>query len=628
MLKIPVFLSSDNNYAPFVATTMASILMHTNEFIEFYILDCGISAKNKEKIKKENKFFKNFSIEFVEIDLDKDFGDFPELEHITKAMYARYMIADLKPEISRAIYSDIDVAFTGDIKHLWNENLDNYMLGAVPSQRGKLNNNYTDIKIKLNLADSHKFFMTGLLLIDCQRWREEHISEKLLKETLKMKNKITLPDQEIFNIVFNNGYKPLDTKYCVIYKIFKDCYTQEQINYLTKNQIIVHYPGGAEYKPWNNKELISAKYFWDTVSKTKFKKEIKEINKNFLKTSNSRRVNPMKTLLQKIFSVKNTENHKILTILWIKFKLKKKNKRNAYTQEIKKEIEVLHTEIKALHSLLNACVDITKIPPARGGLRKLQMADVLLLKIFDSICSKYNIGYWLDGGTLLGSVRHKGFIPWDDDIDIGMLREDYNKIINILQKELPEDLFEINEGKGFFRKVIRIIFKDSPIQIDIWPYDKYYKDKVSEEEMIKLKQNILFCYNKFWETFSHDKICVGECPFPREEISKFTEKYILNGNKPLEDKPIIFRGAEAWLGDRCVYDYEDIFPLKRTQFEGVNLLVPNKPEGFLDKYYGEYMQLPDFNMQILGHSNINEKLSSIDNKMKKLKEFYDKCKHK
>ncbi len=628
MLKIPVFLASDNNYAPFTATTMASILMHTNEFIEFYILDCGISDRNKKKIENENKFFTNFSVEFVKVDPKKYFSDFPELQYITKAMYARYMIADLKPEISRAIYSDIDVAFTGDIKNLWEENLDKYMLGAVPSQRGKLNNNYADIKEKLQLDNSHQFFMTGLLLIDCKKWRENKISEKLLNTTIKMKNILTLPDQEVFNVVFNNSYKPLDKKYCVIYKIFADCYSPDEIDYLKNNQIIIHYPGGAEFKPWNNRKLISAEYFWEVVDNTNFKKEINLINRNFQAIFNNRRTNPMKKLLQNIFSVKNDEKHKILTILWIKFKLKKKNKQINYDSAIKNEIEELHTQIKALHSLLNACIDITKIPPARGSLRKLQIADLLLLQIFDSICSKHNLEYWLDGGTLLGSVRHKGFIPWDDDIDIGMLRDDYNKIVEVMKKELPPDLFEINEGKGFFRKVIRIIFKDSPIQIDIWPYDKYCKAQISEEEMRELRQNILFCYNKFWETFSHDKICLGESPFPRNEIRQFTDKYILKDSKPAENNPILFRGAEAWLGERCVYDYEDIFPLKRTAFEGINLLVPNKPEVFLEKYYGDYMTLPGFNMQILGHSNINEKLSLIDDKIKKLEDFYDKCKHK
>ena len=73
MCKIPVFMASDENFAPFVAITMASILKNTSSFVEFYVLDSGISKKNKQKIINLNKFFKNFSIEFIEVDTDKYF---------------------------------------------------------------------------------------------------------------------------------------------------------------------------------------------------------------------------------------------------------------------------------------------------------------------------------------------------------------------------------------------------------------------------------------------------------------------------------------------------------------------------------------------------------------------------
>lgn len=81
--------------------------------------------------------------------------------------------------------------------------------------------------------------------------------------------------------------------------------------------------------------------------------------------------------------------------------------------------------------------DFTKYNAPGTILRAAQLRMLDILKEIDIICKRHNITYWLDGGTMLGCARHKGFIPWDDDLDIAVLYKDYHRLLKLLQKELP-----------------------------------------------------------------------------------------------------------------------------------------------------------------------------------------------
>ena len=283
MSGIPVFLTSDNNYAPFVATTMASICANTKSFIEFYVLDDGISDKNKQKIRKTSKFFNNFSIEFIQTNTGSLFAKLPSLPYISKATYSRFIIPSIKPELKKVIFSDVDVAFMDDIKELYDIDLGSHPIGAIPLYRITKSEIDDTKRLGLNLED---LFMAGLLVIDVNKWNNANATEKLIEiaEKLASENKLRMLDQDILNKFFNGDFFRVDKIWCVIHKNLKSSnLTQEEIADMVKNQKIAHFAGNHSQKPWNNKNIEGAEYFWKYVPYTAFRKDIERINREFNK---------------------------------------------------------------------------------------------------------------------------------------------------------------------------------------------------------------------------------------------------------------------------------------------------------------------------------------------------------
>ena len=128
-------------------------------------------------------------------------------------------------------------------------------------------------------------------------------------------------------------------------------------------------------------------------------------------------------------------------------------------------------------------------------MKRYWAASLKTLEIFDEICSRHNLSYWADCGTLLGAFRHHGFIPWDDDIDLAMPRTDYNNFLKIAQKELPEGYFvSTTDSKNHSYNGITVIINHTgtlfsadilgtyyncpfPVGFDLYPYDDVPKDE-------------------------------------------------------------------------------------------------------------------------------------------------------
>jgi lipopolysaccharide biosynthesis glycosyltransferase len=270
-MNIPIFLSADDNYAPFVAATVASICDNTNSFADFYILDTGISEENKRKIENLKDKFSNFSVEFLYVDTNKYFEDIDyknREKYISIATYNRFLIPKLKSELSKVIYLDADIIVNLDISELYNIELEDYELGAVSDSW--CNGRLRDIDYKNCIFKyGHCYFNAGVLLINNKKWLERDIQKTIINLENEYRNSMQFADQDLLNILYNgSNYKIIDKKYNMI----------NFIDNMTSDKCICHYAGNI--KPWQihpdiktdirNPMLRNKELFWNYARKTDF----------------------------------------------------------------------------------------------------------------------------------------------------------------------------------------------------------------------------------------------------------------------------------------------------------------------------------------------------------------------
>lgn len=293
-----------------------------------------------------------------------------------------------------------------------------------------------------------------------------------------------------------------------------------------------------------------------------------------------------------------SETRNLITILGFKIKIAKR--------EIAKE-----RQENVFYQYKKDKIDITKVPPAQGLLRDIQLANLALLKELAYVCEKNNFKYILDAGTLLGAIRHKGFIPWDDDIDILMFREDYEKIVSVFKNTTRNsDIYaEYHRDKDTNSQYfIKIKHKKCPfLGVDIFPLDSYGKHLSLKEQLIET--------NKICKILKHLKKEINPNISNKETKTILTktmkEKILLSSTN--ENGDFVYgvdfvHKLKNWFLDRDI-----VLPLRKIQFEDSKYTTVNKPKEFLKNIYGDYMKYPK-KMKILHYSYKNltsEQLETI-----------------
>ena len=258
--------------------------------------------------------------------------------------------------------------------------------------------------------------------------------------------------------------------------------------------------------------------------------------------------------------------------------------------------------------------------------RKSQLVMASLLKRIHDTCEKNNLSYWMDFGTLLGAIRHDGFIPWDDDIDIGMMRADAESLCDIMKKD--SDVFVkylyANTNANGITKVCQIRWADTPkgsyaASIDIFIYD-YCENRGPKAWTYFLKQKL-----KLIEESRNYPVVKGALKNwltegTQEQLEsvykKFEEPLVEELRITREESPNIILGFNNFYyinyHDRHLFSKDMIFPLKKIKFENYCFYAPNHYLRYICPMYEDIFSLP---MDIASHKHINitdKKVASLN----------------
>lgn len=258
-------------------------------------------------------------------------------------------------------------------------------------------------------------------------------------------------------------------------------------------------------------------------------------------------------------------------------------------------------------------------------LKKLRDVELEILDEIDRVCKKNNINFFLTGGTLLGAIRHKGFIPWDDDLDIGMMRDDFIKFINIVNKDLDNKYFfdyYITDKKYYlpFAKVRKnnTTFGEEALKesnnhkgifVDIFIYDytdNNFKRSFLKATIIQILSDTVLIKNRIINSSScrHKILSLAFTIFSTHFILKFIDFFSrrLNGKKTNFDYVVCFNSLINIKKD--YFKLDDFFPLKKVIFENKEYNGLNNNDKFLITQYGNYMELPKEEDRV-NHSPLN-----------------------
>ena len=260
-----------------------------------------------------------------------------------------------------------------------------------------------------------------------------------------------------------------------------------------------------------------------------------------------------------------------------------------------------------------------------SDIKALQSVLIGIMDDIDAVCRKHSITYFLAGGSCLGAVRHKGFIPWDDDMDIIVPRSEYLKLLECIKTEFPDKYTVqcVSYGTGYDMHSAKIrkngtvyteLFESEKgktgVFIDVYPLEDMYDSALRRKlhgyraealmlvcSCIKMKKNsgliLPYLTEKQHIKAVKRKVRIGRLMsfLPLKKWLEITEKCLSDTNNPDSEFVTVPSGVGHYFGE--TYRRDDFFPAKNLQFEGRQFSVMNNPKAYLTgRYGGDYMTPP------------------------------------
>lgn len=305
------------------------------------------------------------------------------------------------------------------------------------------------------------------------------------------------------------------------------------------------------------------------------------------------------------YKEKLEKNYKLITVFGLTFKRKFK---------AEEKIDSLMKFNQQLLCFIDTFCDVSHCKPAIGNLRELQLARAKMTLLVIKILEKHNLTYWLDFGTLLGAYRHRGFVPWDDDIDMAMPRWDYEKAKEVLAKEFLGTNFRVEVGGARRSFILRVLDAESDFYyVDIFPYD-YVKGTFSNkqaliDDLFAVTRKVIYD-NDFYKKYKDENLTIEST---RETILEECRK---KGVFIENDGEILIRGVESCprYGRQSIHEKVNVFPLREIEFEGFKAKAPFSILEYLagcdEGIYGDVMKFPQLT-SLCNHA-ASKKLDDIE----------------